>query len=63
MEDRGSVEGEEGECDGGTRVSYSGKFSNGANFRTFHVKPRDKKIKTAKSLRFETSTTSNVWKR
>ena len=31
-------------------IPYSGKFSYGANFRIFRMKPRDTKIKTAKIL-------------
>ena len=46
---------EEEECDGGTRVLYSGKF---ANFHTFHMKPQDTKIKTVKILQLEITTTS-----
>ena len=34
-------------------VPYSGKFSYGANFRIFRMKPRDTKIKTAKILTVE----------
>ena len=31
-------------------IPYSGKFSYGANFRIFRMKPRDTKIKTTKIL-------------
>ena len=31
-------------------IPYSGKFSYGANFRIFRMKPRETKIKTAKIL-------------
>jgi len=41
-------------------VLYSRKFSNGAHFHIFHMKPRDTKIKAVKILRFEISTTSNL---
>ena len=35
---------------GDRQIPYSGKFSYGANFRIFRMKPRDMKIKTAKIL-------------
>ena len=35
------------------QVPYSGKFSYGANFLIFRMKPRDTKIKTAKILTIE----------
>ena len=49
-------------------IPYSGKFSYGANFRIFRMKPRDTKIKTAKILTVEILTSnferqSNTWKR
>ena len=34
-------------------IPYSGKFSYGANFRIFRMKPGDTKIKSAKILRVE----------
>ena len=39
-------------------VPYSGKFSYGANFRIFRMKPRDTKIKTAKILTVEILTSN-----
>ena len=39
-------------------VPYSGKFSYGANFRIFRMKPRDTKIKTTKILTVEILTSN-----
>ena len=39
-------------------IPYSGKFSYGANFRIFRMKPRDTKIKTTKILTVEILTSN-----
>ena len=39
-------------------IPYSGKFSYGANFRIFRMKPQDTKIKTAKILTVEILTSN-----
>ena len=42
----------------GPNIPYSGKFSYGANFRIFRMKPRDTKIKTTKILTVEILTSN-----